>query len=580
MIAGLKFIYVSCEALKCASASRMEYLALRTEIQSLLTALEAIDDLDLEYRGTEKQWTAVNSSISSCKACIDDFLAKTSKYEPYLQDGAKRGWAAGYRRIKWAICKREDVAQFRMQLERHASSINMLLITFQAHAADKPRDARTAGGMAIVARPGTTDDENITALLKGLTLEQRQFFQLLLTQNRQLQQSLDDIRHLVRLQTEIPPQVTLQKPVILLDAFGKTAPFHLDFIDSLDAFVAVLKIRSEQAGVRMGGLKKLDRREFCIRDTQRRRSLDLNRPWTKIFRPGQNVDMSMVFRRRLTPTICPECGCQNDPCVEDGEIECGFCGLWYHHVREEPHAQPLLPPEPDPAPLSRTVTARSSEVDSSELDVQEPKFAGFRRVRIISLLLNPSTANKRSQDVKPDALRDLSIAQRSPLNMEDEPRQSYTRSPPQKKRNIRMQPPFPKTPKQKAHRSSLKGERLQLRHFAEDPYASGEDSSSRNNPLEKKFRSHCWAKPVFSHVSEEEGTLRPRSLSAHGHQNQEQTLDAEDHDGRRGLDCDIPGFRMVSPVSQHLRLHDAKYEPAITRRREEVQWTLIDSWIR
>ncbi|KMU91884.1 hypothetical protein CIHG_09736 [Coccidioides immitis H538.4] len=449
MIAGLKFIYVSCEALKCASASRMEYLALRTEIQSLLTALEAIDDLDLE----------------------------------------------------------------------RLSGKNL-----KAHAADKPRDARTAGGMAIVARPGTTDDENITALLKGLTLEQRQFFQLLLTQNRQLQQSLDDIRHLVRLQTEIPPQVTLQKPVILLDAFGKTAPFHLDFIDSLDAFVAVLKIRSEQAGVRMGGLKKLDRREFCIRDTQRRRSLDLNRPWTKIFRPGQNVDMSMVFRRRLTPTICPECGCQNDPCVEDGEIECGFCGLWYHHVREEPHAQPLLPPEPDPAPLSRTVTARSSEVDSSELDVQEPKFAGFRRVRIISLLLNPSTANKRSQDVKP--------------------------------------------------------ERLQLRHFAEDPYASGEDSSSRNNPLEKKFRSHCWAKPVFSHVSEEEGTLRPRSLSAHGHQNQEQTLDAEDHDGRRGLDCDIPGFRMVSPVSQHLRLHDAKYEPAITRRREEVQWTLIDSWIR
>ncbi|KMU72468.1 hypothetical protein CISG_09544 [Coccidioides immitis RMSCC 3703] len=156
--------------------------------------------------------------------------------------------------------------------------------------------------------------------------------------------------------------------------------------------------------------------------------------------------------------------------------------------------------QPSHRARSGAISRRDGEivrVDSSELDVQEPKFAGFRRVRIISLLLNPSTANKRSQDVKPGR-----EAATSPL---------------------------------------------------------------RGRPL-------CF--------SEEEGTLRPRSLSAHGHQNQEQTLDAEDHDGRRGLDCDIPGFRMVSPVSQHLRLHDAKYEPAITRRREEVQWTLIDSWIR
>ncbi|WEW61352.1 hypothetical protein PRK78_006842 [Emydomyces testavorans] len=325
MIAGLKVIYASCEALRSASSSQLEYCALRAEIQSLLIALEAINDLDIEHRGTEKQWAAINASVSSCKACIDAFLRETSKYDPHLQEGAKGGWTAGYRRIKWAIYKKEDITRFRAQLERHASSINMLLITFQTQgqmgATNNAQSTQSATGMEMVTRSCALGEDNVTALLQGLTLEQRQFFRMLISQNEQLQQSLDDIRQLIRLQAAIPPQVILQKPVILLDAFGKIAPFHLDFIDSLDAFVAVLKIRSEQAGVRNSGLKKLDKREFCIRDTHRRRNIDLDRPWTSVFRPGQNVDMSMVFRRRLTPTICPECSGQNAPCEEDGEIE-------------------------------------------------------------------------------------------------------------------------------------------------------------------------------------------------------------------------------------------------------------------
>ncbi len=44
----------------------------------------------------------------------------------------------------------------------------------------------------------------------------------------------------------IPQQVLLQQPVILLDAFGKIAPLHLDFIDSLDCFTAVLKYASDR----------------------------------------------------------------------------------------------------------------------------------------------------------------------------------------------------------------------------------------------------------------------------------------------------------------------------------------------
>lgn len=319
LIAGLRLIYVSCGAVRNASSAQSEYASLSSEVQSLVGALEAIDDLQLEHRGTEKQWSALKSAILSCKTCTDDFLAKIAKYQPHLREGAKGGWIAGYRKIKWAICKKEDVATFRAQLERRTSSVNMLLITFQAKeglgSGSRNLECSTASAVP------TPETDRTAQLLQGLTLEQRQFFQVLISQNNQLQQSLDDIRGILHMQASMPPQVFLQKPVLLLDAFGKVAPFHLDFIDSLDAFVAVLKIRSQHAGVQHAGLRKIDNREFYIRDTNRRRKIDVTRPWTSVFRPGQNVDMSMVFRRRLTPSICPECGCQSDCHEEDEDQE-------------------------------------------------------------------------------------------------------------------------------------------------------------------------------------------------------------------------------------------------------------------
>src|SRR5436190_9556780 len=132
ILAGLKLIVVSVEAVKGAHSSQSDYASLLAEINALRSALEAIDDLDLERRGTEKQWAAMQGSITSCKNCIDEFLARVGKYQPHLQEGAKGGWVAGYRKIKWAVCRTEDVTRFRAQLERHTSSIGMLLNTFQA----------------------------------------------------------------------------------------------------------------------------------------------------------------------------------------------------------------------------------------------------------------------------------------------------------------------------------------------------------------------------------------------------------------------------------------------------------------
>ena len=55
LIAGLRLIYVSCGAVRSVSSAQSEYASLCSEVQSLVCALEAIDELDLERHGTDKQ---------------------------------------------------------------------------------------------------------------------------------------------------------------------------------------------------------------------------------------------------------------------------------------------------------------------------------------------------------------------------------------------------------------------------------------------------------------------------------------------------------------------------------------------
>lgn len=114
---------------------------------------------------------------------------------------------------------------------------------------------------------------------------------------------------------EIPAQVELQEPVVLLDACGRRAPFYLEFITSAEAFLAVLKIRFRQAGVRPRGLRKLDESEYVLQS--QKRALNAAMPWARVFRPGQLVDMRTTFRRSAPQSICPSCRTENEFGAED-----------------------------------------------------------------------------------------------------------------------------------------------------------------------------------------------------------------------------------------------------------------------
>lgn len=74
---------------------------------------------------------------------------------------------------------------------------------------------------------------------------------------------------------------------------------------SAEAFTNVLRSNFKNIGP---GADKIDRGEFAIQDSIKRRDIDLTAAWESCFRPGQRVDMSMIFTSvKSLSHLCPAC---------------------------------------------------------------------------------------------------------------------------------------------------------------------------------------------------------------------------------------------------------------------------------
>jgi len=107
----------------------------------------------------------------------------------------------------------------------------------------------------------------------------------------------------LEMQTTLPSQVKRQQSVYFLDAWGRFSPFHLEFINSWDAFLAVLKVRFKHCG-----LGKIEKNQYVLEEANSKRPIDIRRPWETCFLPGQHVNMDMCFEERGTSkNSCPVC---------------------------------------------------------------------------------------------------------------------------------------------------------------------------------------------------------------------------------------------------------------------------------
>jgi hypothetical protein len=139
-------------------------------------------------------------------------------------------------------------------------------------------------------------------------------------QTEELQSIMLKVLDMQKLQFQLPPQVDRQQPVYFEDAHGRIAPFHIEFINSFEAFQAVMEVRFRH----VPGLKKVQNIQYAIHESRSKRKIDLTAPWESVFLPGRKVNMSMVFRRPQTSmSSCPACLTENeiDNSNEGSEIQ-------------------------------------------------------------------------------------------------------------------------------------------------------------------------------------------------------------------------------------------------------------------
>ncbi|KAL5323210.1 hypothetical protein ACEPPN_007743 [Leptodophora sp. 'Broadleaf-Isolate-01'] len=135
----------------------------------------------------------------------------------------------------------------------------------------------------------------------------------------------------------IPSQVELQQPVILNDALGRQAPFHLEYVTSHRALNEILALRFNnndalQTYVRGG--------DFVLWSRSQLGTVNLDERWEDCFMPGDVVDMSIALQANKR---CPVCGSKISLRANE-RVTCESCSTNYRRRQSQDQEKLIGPP--------------------------------------------------------------------------------------------------------------------------------------------------------------------------------------------------------------------------------------------
>ncbi len=130
-IAALKLVGTIIDALRDSGEAGTEYRELLHELDSLKSALLLVERLD----GDEIPQSEIDSlrqAAARCQVTIEEFWKKAQKYQSSLgSDRSSPTLKTGWMKIKWALCRKDDLVKFRAEIAGHTWSINIILHAIQ-----------------------------------------------------------------------------------------------------------------------------------------------------------------------------------------------------------------------------------------------------------------------------------------------------------------------------------------------------------------------------------------------------------------------------------------------------------------
>ncbi|OBT73749.1 hypothetical protein VF21_07171 [Pseudogymnoascus sp. 05NY08] len=285
---------------------------------------------DLQHR----ELVGLRQAAAQCQQTIDSFWQKIQKYQPHLQsNGSGLRLKDEWMKIKWATCKKDDVAKFKAALIGHTESIHMLLATVQIEDAHAAKERQELHNRTLATKLQAWYTEGSQRLSTSIS----QGKQLLHIAAKILRKNLEIFQIVVAIQTmvaNLPSQIDRQQPVYLIDALGRHSPFHLEFIKSTEALIAVMKVNFKALGEQ--AVRKIKRGRFVIQDSATKRDIDLAAHWDSCFYPGQRVEMSIIFTSFIQNSYrrCPRCEKECNHSV-NSDIECPACGTKFRRIGDD-----------------------------------------------------------------------------------------------------------------------------------------------------------------------------------------------------------------------------------------------------
>ncbi|PMD60566.1 uncharacterized protein K444DRAFT_612697 [Hyaloscypha bicolor E] len=185
----------------------------------------------------------------------------------------------------------------------------------------------------------------------------------------------------MRLEKETPRGIGTgwqSDPVTLEDALGFRHTIPLDIVTSWKILDVLLLERFENRH----GHQKILKGEFAIEEDKTGKDISRKTQFKMCFRPGQKVDMSMIFSDHdADSNHCPRCQTKSEASVGT-RTQCASCHMWFQRLVELDDETNL---EPIPELIERPTAAHSS-VRTKQAKVVTTTPADFQRVRLMSIV--------------------------------------------------------------------------------------------------------------------------------------------------------------------------------------------------
>ncbi|KAJ5654325.1 hypothetical protein N7490_001328 [Penicillium lividum] len=211
-IAALELVGTVIDALRESSEATSSMRTVINELYALESALLHVKRLDTGIN--QINLTALRQAASQCQLTVTEFYRKIQKYQVHMQQG---GMDSRKRR--------------QPKLKRISYSAKGLASRIQ------DLSCKVMGQLSTITRDLAESIQQGKALIESSA-------QVAQT-NLRVFQIVHDIQLAI---FKIPGQIRRQQPIRLTDPFNRESPFHLEFVRSPEALLAVLKNNLKSSG--------------------------------------------------------------------------------------------------------------------------------------------------------------------------------------------------------------------------------------------------------------------------------------------------------------------------------------------